>query len=94
MTYKQYLTPHAEVSLCFILYKIHMPSPNGSFVAAIKPEVKENIHGAAIILYSSKILPQQNSHTSCINSIKTGIFRTLKKQLLLLLASAILTFIM
>jgi hypothetical protein len=71
-----------------------MPSSNGSLVMAIKPEAKENIHLAVIIIYFSKILPQQNSHTSRTNSIKTGFFRTLKKQLLLLLASAILASIM
>jgi len=70
VTYKQYLIPHAEVSLCFISYKTHIPSSNGSLVIAIKPEAKENIHQAAIILYSSKNLPQQKSHTNHTNSIK------------------------
>jgi len=94
VTYKQYLIPHAEVSLLFISYKNHMPNSNSSLIIAIKPEAKENIHEAAIILYSSKILPQQKSHTSRTKSIKTGFFRTLNKQLLLLLASTILTSIM
>jgi hypothetical protein len=71
-----------------------MPISYGSLVVVIKPEAKENTHDTTIILYSTKILPKQNSHTSHTNSIKSGFFRTLKKQFLLLLASDILASIM